>query len=286
MKSRWHHLPWELGRRVRRLDAAVKPRRHSRVHLGAWAVAECRLAAALWICACGSGDARFDVKYAADLSHAPVSVSVLGAYENGRMNEAAGSSFAHHVSRFFGPEGCNAGFDEQLRKVNAEGFSALEAQAEAGGANDELLRMIAPAAHGDFILVLEMFGSLTMSSENPRTPYRDSSPMALARSPWAASPSPGVVAVPTRRRVAPEPAPDLEVSASMFSVRLQRTVTSVTMRYTGSSLDHALQRLAENLATMFPNASCRPWNWEHVRVLHEQDTLGLPLRRFRLIPTD
>ena len=46
------------------------------------------------------------------------------------------------------------------------------------------------------------------------------------------------------------------------------------------------QRLAEQLATMFPNAVCRSWSWGHVRVVHDQDSAGLPLARFHLVRTD
>jgi hypothetical protein len=206
------------------------------------------------------------------------------------MNAAVGSEVARDLSHFLRSEPCVAGFDEQLEVANPEGFSALEALTESRGLDDEVLRMIAPAANGEVILALEMSGRLTTGEEEESPPSRSPKPTAPAADPRSPPRGRGSRHAP---RAAPRGAPrevvevpDLQVSASLFSVRLQHSVSSVNMRYSGSSLEDGLRRLAEQLATLFPNAVCRPWDWAHMRVVHEQDSAGLPLPRFHLVRTE
>jgi hypothetical protein len=247
------------------------------------------------LCACASGEAQFQVKQVPDLPNTPLAVSILGAYDDGRMNEAVGTDFASDVSRYLGPERCVAGFNEQLEAANPEGFAAIEAEAESRGMDDELLRMIAPAAEGDVILALDMSGRLLTGEDEPAPPAPSSKPKAPATDPNPSQPHHvGGFGRHSRRGAEPrstphaeegQPIPDLEVAASFYSVRQQRTVSSVSMRYSGSSLDDGLRQLAEKLATLYPHTVCRPWNWQHVRVVHEQDSAGLPLPMFHLLQT-
>jgi hypothetical protein len=204
------------------------------------------------------------------------------------MNEALGTHFARDLTRSLGPEQCVAGFNEQLQTENPEGFSALEAGTESSGADDELFRMIAPAANGEIILALDVSGRLTASAGDASPPNQSSKPIpALDR--WTPPRGGGFThhsARDTPRGAVAQTVPDLEVSAAFFSVRLQRTVSSVTMRYSGSSVKDGLRRLADELVMLYPNAVCRPWNWGHVRVVHEEDSAGLALPRFHLVRTD
>jgi hypothetical protein len=253
------------------------------------------LAAMIAACACASGEAQFQVRQVPDLPNTPLAVSLLGAYDDGQMNEAVGTDFASDVSRALGTEPCVPGFDEQLEAANPEGFAAVEAEAESRGIDDELLRMIAPAAKGDVILALDMSGRLMTGEDEPAPRAPSSKPKASPTDPDPSQPHRGAGfgrhsrhgAEPRSTPHAEEgqPIPDLEVAASFYSVRQQRTVSSVTMRYSGSSLDDGLRQLAQKLATLYPHTVCRAWNWQHVRVVHEQDSAGLPLPLFHLVRT-
>jgi hypothetical protein len=253
------------------------------------------LAAGFALCSCVHGQARFEVRQASDVSPAPVAISLLGAYEGGRMNAAIGSDFGRSLADVLGSEPCGAGFSDQLQVVNPEGFSALAAEAESRGVDSEVLRMIAPAASGDLILALDMSGRLLTGEDEPSSPSEppkpnappsDPGPSALHRGGGFGRHPPGSEPSSTPPAAAVQPFSDLEVAATFYSVRQQRIVSSVTMYYSGSSLGDGLQQLAGKVGGVFPHAVCRPWNWEHVRVVHERDAAGLPLPLFHLVPTD
>jgi hypothetical protein len=230
-----------------------------------------------------------------DLPNAPLGVSLLGAYDDGRLNEAVGTGFASDVSRVLGSEPCVAGFSAQLEATNPEGFAALEAEAESRGMDDELLRMEAPAAAGELLLALDMSGRLLTGEDEPAPPAPTAQPKAAPVDPAPSQPQRGAGLHRHSRRgsephstphaEAGQPIPDLEVAASLYSVPQQRTLSSVTMRYSGSSLEDALRQLAEKWATLYPHTVCRAWNWQHVRVVQEQDSAGLPLPLFHLVRT-
>jgi hypothetical protein len=258
--------------------------------------AVCRgLAAAILVGSCARGEARFEVRQASDVAQAPLTVSLLGVYENGGMNAEMGADFARDVSSLLGPEPCVAGFNQQLQVANPEGFALLQAEAESRGLDEELLGRIAPAANGDLILAIDMSGRLTTGEDEQSSPSPEPKAKRPTSEPDPSAPHRGggfgrhsPPASPSRapQRDLAQPVPDLEVSASFYSVRLQRTVSSVNMRYSGSSLDDGLRQLAEKLAELLPHAVCRPWSWEHVRVVHERDAAGLPLPLFHLVRTE
>ena len=76
----------------------------------------------------------------------------------------------------------------------------------------------------------------------------------------------------------------MEISASFYSTLRRQTVAALHMEYTGASLEDAFQEFAREFGNAFPLAGCVGWNWETVNVVHELDAVGLPLRRFRLVP--
>jgi hypothetical protein len=67
-----------------------------------------------------------------------------------------------------------------------------------------------------------------------------------------------------------------EVSASLFSVRLHRSVAFVGMTYSGSSTDEALKKFADKLRAEMPGSACSGWKWdvhiddEPIRTMSEQ----------------
>ncbi len=63
--------------------------------------------------------------------------------------------------------------------------------------------------------------------------------------------------VPPRGSV-PRP---LEISASLFSIRLHKQVARLTMSYTGASTEEAIRRFATEVSAMAPGSTCRGWSW-------------------------
>ena len=68
----------------------------------------------------------------------------------------------------------------------------------------------------------------------------------------------------------------LEVSVSFYSVSQKRAVGLVALQYEGTSMDDALQRMAQKLGLSLPGAKCAAWDWKakvddaHIRALIEQ----------------
>lgn len=63
----------------------------------------------------------------------------------------------------------------------------------------------------------------------------------------------------------------LEISASLFSVSLRRSVALVGMQYSGASIAAAMTKFSARRAQSLPGMKCVGWNWntaidpEHIR---------------------
>lgn len=53
----------------------------------------------------------------------------------------------------------------------------------------------------------------------------------------------------------------LELSASIYSSLLRRTIATVGMQYFGSSRADAISKLIHKLVTVIPGAVCAGWRW-------------------------
>lgn len=246
-------------------DAALRAYRYGR---------DAAFALALTALACGPG-ARFEVRYAPGFSARPMTSSVLGVYREGRLSEADWSSFTPHLPSALRSPECVPGYGRASKARNSEAVSAVEAQVRAAGVGDEVLDMIAPAAEGEFILEFSMYGQPATSGVAPEGRARVLVAHGGGPEPMTSDASP--------RIVVPEAAA-MEISASFYSTLRRQTVAALHMEYTGASLEDAFQEFAREFGNAFPLARCVGWNWETVSVVHELDAVGLPLRRFRLVP--
>jgi hypothetical protein len=189
------------------------------------------------------------------------------------MSQRSWQPFSAEVSRALNRSSCQSGFDDSFRAANVAAFTALEEQARFANFDDALLGMIAPAAEGDFILVLRTYGHpANMSSHRP---------------PGATLVAHGGGAEVLKSDVAPRlmapAAPRPEISASLFSVTARRTVVEVVMEYSGASRDEAVKSFAEKLGSSLPNWRCVGWNWSAVTTADELDDAGILIRR-SLVP--
>ena len=234
----------------------------------------CRAAVCL-VLACGCADSQLEVKYAPESVPRSMTVSVLGVARDGVFQQVESEILASGLSRVLHTPACPAGYGPALQTLNPETWSALMAFTRADGITEDLLRAVAPAALGDHILVLEVYGRVPPNAAETRAVDR----VFFAHMPTAmpGNPRPHANAATT---------PDLELSASLFSVREERAEAALNLAYSGSSIADALEEFARKLGSRLPTSSCTGWTWESVHVVYEHDLVGLQLRRFALKPAE
>ena len=188
---------------------------------------------------CAGSDAQLEAKVAPELRSSPhATVSILGVMKGGRMSADVWPDFA---PSFFGGA-CPIAFDDKLDGSIA---SAVDQHVRANGVTESLFAAFGAATDADLVLLLEVSGQL----------------------PKAKSSSPVTFRGGTRRGALPSPTDDeeeeshdaLEMSAAIYSVRLGRSVGTVSMRYTGKSARDALDRFSKKLTTSLDGTRYTGW---------------------------
>jgi hypothetical protein len=207
--------------------------------------------------ACGGEDARFTVNYAPEFAGSSHhTVSLFGVFKDGRMDAEAWEDVAPGISNLFGHSTCSAAFGTDLVTNNPSLASAVDEYTRNYGVTDALLNEFAASAKGDLILVVSIAGK-------PRSPSTEpviDTPPPMSRGTGAArggappsDPSGSAMAVSFR---------PVEVSASLFSVSLHRSVGSIAERYAGKSGDEAIAKLEDQVKDALPVARCEGWDFE------------------------
>jgi len=154
---------------------------------------------------------------------------------------------------FGGSRTCEPGYGKRMR----DGDDALSHQVDhmvrENGIDDDVLEKVAPAARGDFILVLMLYKKVPQLHDGGARMRVSAQPMAMGRRGGR----------PGMSRYAPPPEDDhvFELSASLFSRAAHKLVAQVDLRYTGDDLDEAMSSFAKKLETVVPGATCVGWNW-------------------------
>lgn len=195
---------------------------------------------------------QFDVRYASDYPGPPRTVSIFGVFEEGLMSEDGWRLFEPEISAAFQGPACEAAFGEVLRTRNPDLFSRVDEETRTDGVTDDLLAKVAPAAAGESIIYFQMHG---------RPPGRvarvtSRAPVLLAHGgpESARGNGPGL-------GIKGSEAHPLELSASIYSSLLRRTIATVGMQYFGSSRADAISKLIHKLVTVIPGAVCAGWRW-------------------------
>lgn len=209
--------------------------------------------------ACTS-DAQFTTRVAPELGQGRHTVSVLGVFKDGRMNDEAWGAIAPRLSAAFGAA-CPALYGAQLAKEKPALSEAIDDYARANGVGEELLDQLGPAAGGDLILVLHVAGRVSTSKGGGA----DTSSVSGA-TPATSRSGVGPMSSFGHRSILPPGVEvtgggGLELSSSLFSVRLHRSVALVALKYSGDSADEAVGKLAARLAATIPGSTCGGWNW-------------------------
>jgi hypothetical protein len=219
----------------------------------------CLSACVLIFGACASNDAHFVTQFAPDFSPARHTVSVLGVYKDGQMSTEAWNAIAPRMAPSLGSPTCEAGYGNVLTKTNGRLASAIDDYARDNGPTDELLTELAPAAHGELILVLTVAGK-------PPVPKK----VSVQDAPPAQGPQGAGMGRRGRRgggqgggagQGAREDPNLFEMSALLFSVSQERSVAVVSMQYAGQNVDEAVTNFAAKLRGALPATQCAGWDW-------------------------
>ena len=221
-----------------------------------------------------SDDAQFTTRFASDFSPSRHTVSVLGVFKEGQMSTEAWESLGAKLSTPFGAT-CDTAY-AGLVTTNQPLSSAIDDYVRANGPGDELLEQLAPAATGDLIAIFTVAGHVAGKAAPPpdTTAVQQSSPMTGGGGRYRGA-RPGGVNGGRGMPRAPAIA-SFEVSVSFYSVSQKRAVGLLALQYEGTSLDDALQRMAQKLGLTLPSARCAGWDWKakvddaRIRALIEQ----------------
>jgi hypothetical protein len=219
-------------------------------------------------------DAQFATRFAPEYPSTPhATVSVFGVYKDGRMSAetwdyvapllsgAAEAGLDPQLDLADGGAGseCAAAYETSLVGKDMPLFTAVDSYARANGVTEGLLEKFAPAAKGDLIMAITISGHVptpTDAGDNP----------TMAAPPAGGSGRGGMVGRRGvqgggMRRVEERNA--LEMSATLYSKTLRRTVGVIAVSYTGKSADEALKRFAEKVRSVVPHV-CAGWGELHV----------------------
>jgi hypothetical protein len=202
--------------------------------------------------ACAGSDTQSTVRFAPEFRKAPIHASVFGVYADGRMSPEAWDRFGYRFSTVFADAMCDVGYGEPLENAPSGGLPAIDAAVRQEGVTDELLAKLAPMARGDAIVVFYANTKPQASSDDepPNSPPHGVRGSGLRRrAPGARPPSGGGDAEPST----------LELGASVYSIALRRSVAEVTMTYTGSTEEDAVDRFATKLGELLTGSSCTGW---------------------------
>lgn len=181
-------------------------------------------------------------------------ISVFGVFHDGRMDEHAWSPLEPKLAEAFGGRRtCEPGYGKRMRASDDALTHTIDHLIRENGIDDDVLEKVAPAAQGDFILVLMLYKKVPQFHDGGARMRVAAQPMGMGRRGSRAPMS----------RYAP-PAEDehvFELSASLFSRAAHKLVAQVDLRYTGEDLDAAMSEFAKKLETVVPGATCAGWNW-------------------------
>ncbi len=238
-----------------------------------------RLASVVAI-SCAAEDAELTARFAPEMQQAPrATIAVLGVLKSGRMSADAWTELSPAISSALGASTCVAAFDDKLDPRLA---SAVDHHARENGVTDAMFGAFASATTADLILLVETSGQLpAASSPDGGAPDPARGPGGMGMGGGSGRGMGGGMASGGSRLHAMGPPPEddgtrdaLEMSASIYSIRLHRSVGTVAMHYTGKSAADAVHRFAQKLGASLEGTRCAGWKsdgWpdaDTVRTLH------------------
>jgi hypothetical protein len=208
------------------------------------------------MCACS--DTELTVNTAPGYVARDLRVSVLGVFDNGRMNQAAWDDWSPMIAAALHGTRCDPGFSDAMEKDAPAVFSDVDQSTRNDGITDELFDRLGANARGNSILVVEVFG-------HPKQKKTDSTPTVAPDYSGQTQRGGGRG---RRGRGEPEsvepPAStetNYEVSIGVYSPSVHEVVASVVLSNESPSSD-TLNEFAAKLRATLAGATCAGWKWQ------------------------
>ena len=209
------------------------------------------LLGAAMLTSCAEQDAQFNVRSAPGFTPGRTTVSVFGVFRDGRLSPESWAEFGPPISAALGQKSCDIAYGEGLQKENPEMFSAVDDDARANGITEDMLDKFASMAKGELIMTISVHNRerQTIIATEGVDPLRAASMQQPKRGGGRRQP-PGQTTVEG----------GVEIAASLYAVRLHRSMARVAMQYTGPSMEDALRRFVAKLNTLIPGSTCLGWS--------------------------
>ena len=209
---------------------------------------------------------RITAEYAPTFSARSTTVSVFGAYRDGRMNEGAWEQIGPSLSKPLQSSMCAAGYGDELRTKQPDLARAIDHDAREEGLSEELFDKLAPFAQGELVMAVTLYKYVPPAIANRGT-AASTSPMQMGtggsqrRGMGGMGGGPGGAGMGGGR---PPPQNEeekvFEVSVALFSVKEHHVVARVDLRYSGDDVDRALSEYEAKLAAVLPQSRCVGWS--------------------------
>jgi hypothetical protein len=194
------------------------------------------------VLSCAGSNTQLDAKFAPEMQSSPhATIAVLGVMKAGRMSADAWIDLSPAIAPAFGGS-CPVAFDDKLDGAVA---SAVDRQARENGVTESLFGAFVGATDADLVMLVEVSGQLPATKASHPISFRGGAPRGAMPSPTDDDDD--------------ESHDALEMSASVYSARLHRSVGTVSMRYTGKSAREALDRFAQKLGASLQGTRCTGW---------------------------
>jgi hypothetical protein len=216
------------------------------------------LAFALPFVACG--DASFHVKMPEGFHDAHRTVSVVGVYREGRWSPDYFAQLEPSITGALG-RGCEPGYGDALRASDPGLYDEIDEASRQEGVTEDVVARFTPAALGDTLMVLQVYGPMPLPSDRGRStppPVPTAARPGYSRGAGGMS-GRGPQAGPADPRGAR--GPDVLIAATLFSTKDHAYLGEVALTYTGKDVDAALKRFGERLAQELRGATCAAWKW-------------------------
>jgi len=177
-------------------------------------------------------------------------VSVFGAFHDGRMSADAWRPLSTPLSRAFGKDACDVAWGDALREAKPDLADWVDQSTRENGITDEMLEKVAPLAKGDYVMTLVVYRYIPKSRTRPAT----------RGAPVAGGMGRRGRMGPRMQGPPPEESHVFELNAGFWSVREKKLVAEAALRYAGDDLDVATAAFVAKLKALLPGATCVGWS--------------------------
>ena len=206
------------------------------------------------------GGTQYAVRYAPEFAPGRTTVAVFGVFQGGRMSPQAWYPLSARVSAALGGTSCAPAFGDALKRADTELYAKLDEEVAANGVADEIVETVAGKTDAEVIVTLSVHGRV----QHAKAPALGEDPTAQRRSdPTMGGRRSGAAGGGQHRRSRARGVawPGLEISASLYSVKLKRSVGRISMHYGGASVDEAVTLFTNRLRQELGGSTCRGWAW-------------------------